>query len=93
MTVLLLIIYCLGLALLEVVLLLISIAYFTLAERKIMGAIHRRRGPNTEGFWGVLQPVFDGVKLIFKELVIPTSANKRIFMLAPFIILIISLSS
>lgn len=85
--------YYLLLALIKIIFLLIAIAYFTLAERKIMGAIHRRRGPNVEGFWGVLQPIFDGVKLIFKELIVPTSANKRIFLLAPFIILVISLSS
>ncbi len=90
---LLLFFYQILIALIRVICLLISIAYFTLAERKVMGAIHRRRGPNTEGFWGLLQPLFDGAKLIFKEMIVPTSANKRIFLLAPFIILIISLSS
>jgi NADH:ubiquinone oxidoreductase subunit H len=49
-----------------VVPLLISVAYFTLAERKIMGAIHRRRGPNVVGTYGLLQPLADGFKLFVK---------------------------
>jgi NADH:ubiquinone oxidoreductase subunit H len=76
LTVILFYVFC---ALLKVVFLLIAIAYFTLAERKVMGSIHRRRGPNTEGFWGVLQPLFDGAKLILKEL------NSRTFQLRDFI--------
>jgi NADH-quinone oxidoreductase subunit H len=59
--------------------LLISIAYFTLVERKILGFMQRRRGPNVVGFFGLLQPIADGVKLIFKETIIPTHANKVIF--------------
>ena len=47
--------------------LLISVAYFTIAERKIMGAIQRRRGPNVIGFIGLLQPLTDGLKLFTKE--------------------------
>ena len=47
--------------------LLISVAYFTIAERKIMGAIQRRRGPNVIGFMGLLQPLADGLKLFTKE--------------------------
>jgi len=47
--------------------LLISVAYFTIAERKIMGAIQRRRGPNVIGFLGLLQPLADGLKLFTKE--------------------------
>ena len=50
-----------------VVPLLISVAYFTIAERKIMGSIHRRRGPNVIGFLGLLQPLADGLKLFAKE--------------------------
>ena len=46
-----------------VVPLLISVAYFTLAERKILGAIHRRRGPNVIGVYGLLQPLSDGFKI------------------------------
>lgn len=51
-----------------VVPLLISVAYFTIAERKIMGSIHRRRGPNVIGFLGLLQPLADGLKLFAKKL-------------------------
>jgi NADH:ubiquinone oxidoreductase subunit H len=47
--------------------LLISVAYFTIAERKIMGAIQRRKGPNVIGFMGLLQPLADGLKLFTKE--------------------------
>jgi NADH-quinone oxidoreductase subunit H len=71
--------------------LLISVAYFTLAERKIMGAIHRRRGPNVVGVYGLLQPLADGFKLLVKETIIPSNANKIIFIFSPMITFIISL--
>jgi NADH-quinone oxidoreductase subunit H len=71
--------------------LLISVAYFTLAERKIMGAIQRRRGPNVVGVYGLLQPLSDGFKLLVKETVLPSNANKFIFILAPIITFVISL--
>jgi NADH-quinone oxidoreductase subunit H len=71
--------------------LLISVAYFTLAERKILGAIQRRRGPNVVGAYGLLQPLSDGFKLLVKETVIPSSANKLIFILSPILTFIISL--
>ena len=53
--------------------LLISVAYFTLAERKILGAIQRRRGPNVVGVYGLLQPLSDGLKLFVKESLFPSS--------------------
>jgi len=71
--------------------LLISVAYFTLAERKILGAIQRRRGPNVIGVFGLLQPLSDGFKLLVKETILPSSANKLIFVLSPMITFIISL--
>jgi len=71
--------------------LLISVAYFTLAERKILGAIQRRRGPNVIGTFGLLQPLADGFKLLVKETVLPSSANKLIFILSPIITFVISL--
>lgn len=71
--------------------LLISVAYFTLAERKILGAIQRRRGPNVVGVYGLLQPLADGLKLLVKEIVIPSNANKGLFILAPIITFFISL--
>jgi NADH-quinone oxidoreductase subunit H len=74
-----------------VVPLLISVAYFTIAERKIMGAIQRRRGPNVVGFIGLLQPLADGLKLFAKETTLPTSANTSIFLLAPSLSFILSL--
>jgi len=76
-----------------VVPLLIAVAYFTIAERKIMGAIQRRRGPNVVGFIGLLQPLADGLKLFVKETTLPTSSNTFIFLLAPSLSFILSLIS
>ena len=74
-----------------VVPLLIAVAYFTLAERKIMGAIQRRRGPNVVGVFGLLQPLADGAKLLLKETIIPSNANTILFVLAPIITFLLSL--
>jgi NADH-quinone oxidoreductase subunit H len=71
--------------------LLISVAYFTIAERKIMGAIQRRRGPNVIGYIGLLQPLADGLKLFVKETTLPSSANTGIFLLAPALAFVLSL--
>ena len=71
--------------------LLIAVAYFTIAERKIMGAIQRRRGPNVIGYIGLLQPLADGLKLFVKETTLPTSANVNIFLIAPALSFILSL--
>ena len=71
--------------------LLISVAYFTLAERKILGAIQRRKGPNVVGVFGLLQPLSDGLKLMVKETIIPSNANKFIFVISPIITFVISL--
>lgn len=71
--------------------LLIAVAYFTIAERKIMGAIQRRRGPNAVGFMGLLQPLGDGLKLFVKETTLPTNANTSIFLVAPALTFILSL--
>jgi len=71
--------------------LLIAVAYFTLAERKILGAIQRRRGPNVIGIYGLLQPLADGFKLLVKETIIPSNANKFLFILSPILTFIISL--
>ena len=70
---------------------LISIAYLTLAERKIMGAMQQRFGPNNVGFFGLLQPLADGLKLLLKESVIPTNANTFCFIFAPILTFFISL--
>jgi len=74
-----------------VVPLLIAVAYFTLAERKIMAAIQRRRGPNVIGFLGLLQPLADGLKLFAKESIIPSNANALIFIGAPMFTFTLSL--
>ncbi len=71
--------------------LLISVAYFTLAERKILGAIQRRMGPNVIGVYGLLQPLADGLKLFLKETVLPSSANQLIFIISPILTFVISL--
>lgn len=64
---------------------LISVAYFTLVDRKIMGTIQRRKGPNVVGYQGLLQPLADGLKLFVKETIIPSNANKALFIIAPLI--------
>lgn len=69
---------------------LIAVAFFTLLERKIMASIQRRRGPNVVGFLGVLQPFADGLKLLIKETIIPSHANKIIFIIAPILALFLS---
>jgi NADH-quinone oxidoreductase subunit H len=70
---------------------LVAIAYLTLAERKIMGAIQQRFGPNSVGFFGLLQPLADGLKLLIKEAVITTNSNTFSFIIAPILTFFISL--
>ena len=78
---------------LKIICILIAVAYFTIAERKVMAAIQRRKGPNVVGFWGLLQPLADGAKLLFKELLIPTRSSVVIFLTAPIMVLILSIIS
>ena len=70
-----------------VVPLLLAVAYLTLWERKMIGWMHIRIGPNRVGPYGLLQPIADGVKLIFKEVITPSRADKSLFFLAPVIVM------
>lgn len=85
--------YTIAYSLLAILSILIAVAYFTLLDRKVMAAIQRRRGPNVVGFWGLLQPLADGLKLLVKEAIIPNNANSFLFILAPLLAFTLSLSN
>ena len=67
--------------------LLAAVAYYTLAERKVIAYMHVRVGPNRVGPRGLLQPIADAVKLMFKEMIIPTNADRYLFVIAPVLAL------
>ena len=71
--------------------LLIAVAYLTLAERKVMASMQQRRGPNVVGLYGLLQPFADGLKLLLKETILPSSANVILFIFAPVLTFMLSL--
>jgi NADH-quinone oxidoreductase subunit H len=71
--------------------LLVAVAYFTLAERKVIASMQRRRGPNVVGIWGLLQPLADGLKLLVKETILPSNSNVILFVIAPILTFLISL--
>jgi len=73
--------------------LMLLAAYLSLAERKIIGFIQNRIGPNRVGPWGLLQPLADGLKLLFKEVILPSKANRYLFMAAPVLSIAPSLAA
>ena len=71
--------------------LLVAVAYLTLAERKVIAAAQYRKGPNVVGPFGLLQPLADGLKLLMKETVVPSGANRLVFIAAPMLTFVLSL--
>ena len=71
--------------------LLLSVAYLTYAERKVIAAMQLRKGPNVVGPFGLLQPIADGVKLLFKETILPAGANRVVFIAAPMLMFVLAL--
>lgn len=80
-------------SLLIILMVLLSVAFLTAAERKVMSSMQQRKGPNVVGFLGLLQPIADGLKLFAKETVIPSSSNPVNFALAPILTFFLSLLS
>src|SRR5690554_5686346 len=76
-----------------IVVLLILVAYLLYADRKIWAAVQLRRGPNVVGPWGLLQAFADLLKFVFKEPVIPSGANKGVFLLAPLVTAVLAMSA
>lgn len=70
---------------------IVGVAYLTYAERKVLAAMQRRQGPMTVGPFGLLQPIADGMKLLSKETIIPSQANKPVFILAPILLFTLAL--
>ena len=73
-------------ALLIIIPVLLAVAYLTLGERKVLGAMQKRKGPNVVGIWGLLQALADGLKLLLKEMVFPSVANKFLFIFHLFLL-------
>ena len=72
---------------------LICVAFYTVAERKVIGGIQRRRGPNVVGVFGLFQALADGLKLFLKESILPSSSSKFLFIFAPILTFFLAISS
>lgn len=70
--------------------LLLSVAYLTYAERRVIGLMQRRLGPSVVGPFGLLQPIADAIKLMFKETILPSQSNRKIFILAPILTFVLA---
>jgi NADH-quinone oxidoreductase subunit H len=79
--------------LLIIIPLMLVVAYFTLAERKVIGYMQCRIGPNRVGIFGLAQPIADAIKLLFKEIIIPTASNRYLFVIAPILSIAPSLAA
>ena len=71
--------------------LLLAVAYLTYAERKIIAAMQLRKGPNVVGPFGLLQPIADAVKLLFKETILPSGSNRIVFVMAPMLTFVLGM--
>ncbi len=80
-----------GKILLILVPLLVAVAYLTLAERKVIAAMQLRKGPNVVGPFGLLQPFADALKMLMKETIVPSGANRRLFILAPMLTFLLAM--
>lgn len=81
------IIYTLFKIIVIIIPLMLGVAYYTFIERKVIAYMHDRIGPNRVGKFGLLQPFADAIKLLFKELIVPTKSNKYLYMMAPVIVI------